>query len=104
MLMWRLYTIFIKVAITQVVSVAASAPAIAGYWFVNGLTDNPQITSNSRFTGPFSYRMMGNLNADGFSNAPTAAIDFDASRCSDVYGASTTVRPLSQTCRLSIKY
>lgn len=82
----------------------ASAPAIAGYWFVNGLTDNPQVTSNSKFTGPFSYRMMGNLNADGFSNAPTAAIDFDASRCSGIYGASATITPLSQTCRLSIKY
>lgn len=29
---------------------------------------------------------------------------FQASRSSSIYGASDTITPLSQTCRLSIKY
>lgn len=102
--MWRLYTIFIKVAITQVVSVTAGAPNITGA--TEGTPAQTVETSILWGNGCFgnNYTAATKSCNSGGANQPTHRIHFDASLNSTIYGSSETITPLSQTCRLSIKY
>lgn len=75
----------------------ASAPAIVGS------------NMSSRNAGTFSGAIYVTNNPSqpryqGGSSTYQVTSAFDASRCSGIYGASVTITPLSQTCRLSIKY
>ena len=101
MLMWRLYTIFNKFGITQVVSVVASAPNITGQISYRMFT--VQASGCSGFVRPGSNSGADNTGEYSNSNNRNYA-RYDASLNSPIYGASNTIRPLSQTCRLSIKY
>ena len=55
-------------------------------------------------TGAF-YMVPNNQNAlDTIEAKPMSPIAFDASRCSTIYGSSTTVTPLSLSTKFFIKY
>ncbi len=81
----------------------------------------PNITGKEASDGSFSLYATGDRIMTGFvaqkkgyekiisSNITTSTnavqeITYDASRCSSIYGASTTVQPKSQTLRPLIKY
>ena len=82
-------------------SVVASAPNITGQITYRMFT--VQANGCSGFVRPGSNS--GADNTGTYSNANNRNYaQYDASLNSPIYGASNTIRPLSQTCRLSIKY
>lgn len=73
-----------------VYSVSASAPAIIGY-------------SGNRPDGVSgAFYATGQSVIDG--SVRRSALGFDASRCSSIYGASDTIRPISKQTLLMIRY
>ena len=101
MLMWRLYTIFIKVAITQVVSVVASAPAIAGTFAIEKTSYGwgGSVASGCFYNAGTASR--GN-NANHSGSAPL--VGFSAANSSSIYGSSATVRPVSRQVMFILRY
>lgn len=53
--------------------------------------------------GAFKFSSWLNMGTKG-SNAKTAILNFDASRCSSIYGNANTVQPPSVTAIYAIKY
>lgn len=73
--------------------VPETLPNIAGKWDVDGLTDDGYKTSASKATGPFKViDTEFTHNADGFSVAKSAAIDFDAHRANPTYQNNAPVQ------------
>ena len=81
---------------------AASAPAINGEFGENYHDQSAYMSASGVFQN--SATTAGTILANGSSARSPRGWTFQASRSSSIYGASDTITPLSQTCRLSIKY
>ena len=76
---------------------AASAPAITGRHF---FAENGWNLFN---TGAV-YRYINGLGSRGGTDNDNPIGAFDASRCSSIYGASNTIRPISKKVIFMIRY
>lgn len=84
--------------------IAAGLPNISGAIWNDGSNDEGPLAGKAGANGVFSVtRAGGNNGASG--NSPTGAynFDFDASRCSPIYGNSDTVQPPSGVVNFIIK-
>ena len=88
---------FIQGSGTSGTSKSAGLPNITG-WF-RELRGDSEPTAG----GAFSITSRDTRSSDG-NGTSTAQADFNASRSSSVYGASTTVQPPSVTMRYYVKY
>lgn len=76
-------------------SVAAGLPNIVG-------TEQFDGNQNGWLSGAFTVlTTKGNGPSGGGTDHK---LDFNAANCSDIYGKSTTVTPLSRKCRFFIRY
>lgn len=77
--------------------IPAGAPNIVGT--VGGIT---LVTGHSEATGAFEAQSIDNTGAA--NNTHREMINFDASRCSSVYGKSNTIQPPSIALMPQIKF
>lgn len=92
---------FIQGSGTSGTSKSAGVPNITGA-FTAGKMGRP--TENVSYWGAFTVYNAGYAGSEGDSSYNTVGVDFYASRCSSIYGASTTVQPPALTMRYYIKY
>lgn len=90
----------VKFGITQVVSVAASAPAITGSVFIN--KRDVQV-GRGAFSADDSTPYTRVYSANGNGGA-SQGFNFNASRSSPIYGASNTIRPISRKVMFMIRF
>ena len=85
----------------------SAAPGIvleAGLPNISGRTWGPMYMSFARASGPFTYQLEhSGVGAEWQDDYAAYWIYFDASRCSSVYGKSSTVQPPAVTVRWLIK-
>lgn len=85
----------------------SAAPGIvleAGFPNISGRTWGPMYMSFARASGPFTYQLEhSGVGTDWQDDYAAYWIYFDASRCSSVYGKSSTVQPPAVTVRWLIK-
>lgn len=79
---------------------AASAPAITGEFMIGG-TENTYVYGVGAFYASGTGGKFGNGHSSGATNPHYY---FNASRSSSIYGASSTVRPVSKQTLLMIRY
>lgn len=82
------------------VSVGASAPAITGSVFIN--KRDVQV-GRGAFTVDDSTHYTRIYSANGTGGA-SQGFNFNASRSSSIYGASTTIRPISKKVMFMIRF
>lgn len=78
----------------------ASAPAIAGEFMMGG-TENTYAYGVGAF---YVSGIGGNFSIGHVPGATCPHYYFNASRCSSIYGASNTVRPISKKVIFMIRY
>ena len=79
---------------------AASAPAITGEFMIGG-TESTYAYGVGAF---YASGTGGNFSTGHASGATNPHYYFNASRSSSIYGASSTVRPVSKQTLLMIRY
>ena len=88
---------FIQGSATAGTVKSAGLPNITGGMFINAGRDSIE-------NGAFKYTATVGGGGINNSNTGTGNVNFNASRCSSVYGNSTTVQPPALTMRYIIKY
>lgn len=78
----------------------ASAPTIIGSFYYNVNTGE----SGTAASGAFRYSNINDGQAANGDNTSTPIYTFDASRCSSIYGTSSTIRPVSKQVRFMIRF
>lgn len=68
------------------------------------ITGKFRVTNEGNVSGAFSNFYMTNQDDPYEESGVPAGVDFDASRCSSIYGNSDTVQPPALTMRYIIKY
>lgn len=68
------------------------------------ITGKFRVTNEGNVSGAFSNFYMTNKDDPYEESGSPAGVDFDASRCSSIYGNSDTVQPPALTMRYIIKY
>jgi hypothetical protein len=82
-------------------SQTAGAPNISGTWKTCGLDNAMGSTSGAFIAATWG----GNgYNAHGAKGGSVDYINFSATSSNSIYGASTTITPLSRECKFFIKY
>lgn len=86
------------------VSTISSGSAYKAAGLPNIYGQTTQSNGNATPTGAFAKTSTGDWNLSGGNNNVLAVGSFDASRCSSIYGNSTTVQPDTILVRYYIKY
>ena len=80
----------------------ASAPAITGEFGENYHDKSAYMSASGVFQN--SATTAGTISANGSSARSPRGWTFQASRSSSIYGASSTIRPVSKEVRFMLKY